>query len=558
MKKRLQILIAGRLCLAFLLLATVAIFNLVTSQQIVWSLGAVAALVCLLTIAYLFALKWSTAYERQGQAQLLIDTLMITVLVYLTGDVISPLSALYLIAILGASSVLRKRAVFAIASASALLYGAIAVLVVDHLIPSSNLLLQHANLTVAMTISTVTIHMIGFFVVASLSCHLAARLQRSTAELESTSRRLADLVAYNDRIIESISSGLITVELDGTIATFNPAAQEISGFSQQEVEGKLLAAVFPKIAAEVRALASQPDRLRKSQRLLADEKTAGGEIRHLGFSIAPLVTEPSILMGFVIALQDLTEINQLEEQMQRSERLAVLGRMAAAIAHEIRNPLASMRGSIQALQSELVLDEDQRTLMDIVLRESDRLNRIITDFLAYARPAVADPTLVDMREIFSETLRLLIRGGEATAEHQIIESYPDGPVLYVADPNQLRQVCWNLAKNAIYAMPTAGALHVSLQNAEDGGLVLRFQDTGIGMTEQQKEHLFEPFSSNRSNGTGMGMAIVHQIVTDHKGKISVTSESGRGTTIEILWPPVFSSLATSHGSGPIQTAGAVD
>lgn len=552
MKKRLQILIAGRLCLAFLLLATVAIFNLVTSQQIVWSLAAVAALVCLLSIAYLYVLRQSTAYERQGQVQILIDILIVTGLVYLTGDIISPLSALYLISILVASSILKKRAVFAIASASALSYGAVSALVVDQVIPPGNLLLKHADLSFATTISTVVLHMIGFFVVAALSCHLAARLQRSASDLESATRRLANLTAYNDRVIDSISSGLITVELDGTVVTFNPAAQEISGFSYEEVQGKPLASFFPKIAAEALSLASRPAGLCRSERLLAIEKNSAGEIRHLGFSIAPLVTEPSTPLGFVIALQDLTEIIKLEEQMRRKERLAALGQMAAAIAHEIRNPLASMRGSIQALQSELVLDPEQTTLMDIVLRESDRLNKIITDFLAYARPAPASPTLVDLKEILSETLRLLTRGGEATAAHEIEETHPDESVPYVADPSQLRQVCWNLAKNAIHAMPSGGTLRVSLHTESDGDVVLRFQDTGIGMTEEQMEHIFEPFNSNRMNGTGMGMAIVHQIVANHHGRISVTSERGRGTTIEIRLPAVFPSRASFRAAETIQ------
>jgi two-component system sensor histidine kinase PilS (NtrC family) len=209
--------------------------------------------------------------------------------------------------------------------------------------------------------------------------------------------------------------------------------------------------------------------------------------------------------------------------------------MAAGLAHEIRNPLASMRGSVQVLASELDLAPDQLQLMDIVLRESDRLNRIVSDFLTYARPSKLQRAFVELSSILSETVALLRNSPELKPEHQIREEYPQEPIHYYADANQLRQIFWNLARNAIQAMPGGGVLTVTLAAQPDDDLLITFGDTGEGMSQEQRERLFEPFNSS-SGGTGLGMAIVYQLVQDHNGKVLVESEAGTGTSIAIKLP----------------------
>jgi two-component system sensor histidine kinase PilS (NtrC family) len=223
----------------------------------------------------------------------------------------------------------------------------------------------------------------------------------------------------------------------------------------------------------------------------------------------------------------------MEETSRRQDKLAAVGRVAAGIAHEIRNPLASMRGSIQVLRSEIQADPGQAELMEIVLRESDRLNRIITDFLTYARPRTPMLDEIDLREPLRETFTLLRHSPEIRDGHQLEEVLPEEPVRTLADAASIKQVFWNLARNALNAMPEGGTLRVEMRDVEDGRIRITFQDTGRGMSPEQVERLFEPFSSSTTGGTGLGLSIVYQIVRDHGGTINVRSREGHGTTITV-------------------------
>ncbi len=248
----------------------------------------------------------------------------------------------------------------------------------------------------------------------------------------------------------------------------------------------------------------------------------------------------------MLTFQDLTEVMELEREVRRQERLAALGTMAAGLAHEIRNPLASMRGSVQVLASELSFSQDQSQLMQIVLRESDRLNRIVSDFLTYARPSKIEPTVIELASLLAETIALLRNSPELRPDHLIREEYPSEPLLYQGDPNQMRQIFWNLARNAIQAMPRGGELSVTLDAKPGRDVTIAFSDTGGGMSREQKDRLFEPFNSS-TGGTGLGMAIVYQLVRDHNGKILVDSEPGKGTRIAIR-VPASNRVAPQPGS----------
>jgi two-component system sensor histidine kinase PilS (NtrC family) len=238
----------------------------------------------------------------------------------------------------------------------------------------------------------------------------------------------------------------------------------------------------------------------------------------------------------VITFQDLTQIRALEETSKRQDRLAAIGRMAASIAHEIRNPLAAMRGSIQMLRTEMEGESAQTELMEIILRESDRLNRIITDFLTYARPRSIVHATVDIGDLLKQTFTLLRHSPEVKESQTIAEDIPSESLFAEADAEQIRQVFWNLARNALQAMNQGGTLRAEVGNAGSNGRVrITFSDTGRGMSPEQVEHLFEPFSST-TGGTGLGLSIVYQIIRDHGGTINVRSREGRGTTITIELP----------------------
>jgi two-component system, NtrC family, sensor histidine kinase PilS len=263
--------------------------------------------------------------------------------------------------------------------------------------------------------------------------------------------------------------------------------------------------------------------------------TSEGMRLRLGYSISPLSTETGVTTGFVITFQDLTQVRSLEETSRRQDRLAAIGRMAASIAHEIRNPLAAMRGSIQMLRSEVPNDSSQAELMEIILRESDRLNNIITDFLSYARPRSLVPARVDVGDLLHQTFALLHHSPEIGENQTVAADVPDEHLFAEADEGQLKQVFWNLARNALQAMPQGGTLRATLAKNSNSRLRIAFTDTGRGMSPDQVEHLFEPFSST-TGGTGLGLSIVYQIIRDHGGTINVRSREGQGTTITVELP----------------------
>jgi two-component system sensor histidine kinase PilS (NtrC family) len=248
-----------------------------------------------------------------------------------------------------------------------------------------------------------------------------------------------------------------------------------------------------------------------------------------------LSTEAGVTTGMVITFQDLTQVRSLEETSRRQDRLAAIGRMAASIAHEIRNPLAAMRGSIQMLRSEMKSDPSQTELMEIILRESDRLNQIITDFLNYARPRSLTPARVDVGNLLHQTFSLMRHSPEIAANQSIVEELPAEAIFADADEGQLKQVFWNLARNALQAMPQGGTLRATLARNSDNRLRIAFADTGRGMSPEQVDQLFEPFSST-TGGTGLGLSIVYQIIRDHGGTINVRSLVGQGTTITVELP----------------------
>jgi len=255
----------------------------------------------------------------------------------------------------------------------------------------------------------------------------------------------------------------------------------------------------------------------------------------LGFSIAPLCTEEGETSGMVITFQDLTDVRALEETSRRQDRLAAVGRLAASIAHEIRNPLAAMRGSIQMLRAEMDGDTEQAQLMEIILRESDRLNKIVADYLNYARPRPAELKEADICVLVRDTFKLMRNSSELSEGHTLEEDLPNRPALVTGDGEQLKQVCWNVARNALQAMPDGGTLRISLKEVDGNRWRLGFTDTGRGMTPEQVERLFEPFTST-TGGTGLGLSIVYQIIRDHNGTINLRSRQGSGTTITIELP----------------------
>ncbi len=535
LEKKLWWLILGRLLGAIVLLWAASLWTRgnMRGQGMLRSTTTIMEVVALVSLGYILARRFSRSLVLQTRIQFLIDIFLVTWLVWLTNDAHSPYTALYIVIISVASVFLGPRDAIITSVICAVAFTTCAIVVLTGVGPRGTQ--TFAGGLLSETIQSVGLFDVAFLVVGLLSAKLAERQSRSDVRLMAATQNLASLRALHERIVESIRSGVVTTDLQGRIFTFNAAAEEITGYEEKDVSGQEASILFGDISEDIRQALRAAETGAASPRFEASCLTAEGLRLRLGFGISPLFSESGETTGIVITFQDLTQIRALEETSRRQDRLAAIGRMAASIAHEIRNPLAAMRGSIQMLRAEMIGDPAQAELMEIILRESDRLNRIISDFLNYARPRSIVLSQVDVAELLRETFTLMRHSPEIGALQILEEDLPDEPLLAPVDAEQLRQVFWNLARNALQAMPSGGSIQAQLRRKDGGRLQINFTDNGRGMSPEQVENLFEPFSST-TGGTGLGLSIVYQIIRDHGGTINVRSREGLGTTITIELP----------------------
>ena len=493
-----------------------------------------------LTAAY-FGLWWSRRRPSwQLYLQIGADLWLTTLLVAHTRGIESPFVSFYLLIIIYSSLTLGRNGAMIGAALCAVLYSGIISTTQLGLISFGPPRIESE--TLAFRIS---FHALGFFSVAFLGTYLSVRLFAVKEQLEEKIDSVKHLEKLNERIVSCIRSGLITTNLGGTITVFNSAAEEITEKKSSDV---LETPVQSVIGEELWLKIQSVDPL-KDLRPLRHEfwvTMPDGEKRFLGFSVSPLMGKEGRLFGYIIAFQDLTEIQRLGEEIRLKEKMAAIGRMAAGIAHEIRNPLTSIRGSAEVLRSRLTLHERDARLMDIMLRESDRLNKFVEDFLCFARPGKQPKHSVELVSLLRDTSTLLENNPEVRKMHSIILRPEIAQIAIHGNPDQLKQVFWNLSQNALRAMPEGGTLTIQIATAQDGGARITFQDTGIGMTREEKENLFQPFHSGFKTGTGLGLSIVFQIMDDHKGRISYESEKGRGTTVSLYLPPQEPASKSAH------------
>lgn len=478
----------------------------------------------LLGAVYALTLCWGALFKlnqnlvSQAYAQIAVDLVLITWTVNRTGGLDSYFSSLYFLEIVMSSILLERRGSFITAAGSSLLHGVHLDLAYFNVLPS-----QTATWPPLVTLQFIVgVSIFGFFAVGFLTNFLADNLRRTGAELEKSTDQIAYLREFSDRIVDSLGSGVITTDRTGRVSLFNRAAERITGFAAAETTGGAVYDLLPGLPRQV-----------DSGRFEVATRTKDGSEIHLRFTVSPLMVDRADGVGYVWCFDDLTEIKDLERQIRRKERMAAIGVMSAGIAHEIRNPLASISGSFNLLKSELQLDADQRRLTEIIQRETERLNRIIDNFLLYARPLNPKPEPIRLDALVSETVELIRHSPEVKASH-LIEMNLD-PVTASVDGGLMRQVFYNLASNAFRAMPSGGTLRIRLA-AANGETRIEFEDTGVGLTEQEVDQLFVPFNSSFRNGTGLGLSIVYQIVAAHNGTISVSSRKQAGTAIMIHVP----------------------
>jgi two-component system sensor histidine kinase PilS (NtrC family) len=471
--------------------------------------------------------------------QLAFDAMTVSAFVWITGGIATYFSFIFVLPIIAAGALLFRRGALRVTVLSMLLYTGMVILqytgsaVQPWSVWEPGLPVPLPPQLVAQY--TVGVNLLGFVAVGLLSGSMAERVRVADARLADASSAIANLKAYSEYIVNSMTMGLVTTDPAGRVLTFNRAAEGITEHAAESVTGQNVADVL-RLPPEFVASLDTGFQRAGSQRADYRYKRVGGTEIDVGLSATHLET-PSGRAGLLFTFQDVTTIRRLERDARMQQRLAAVGEMAAGIAHEIRNPLASISGSMQILRNELDLNGEQTQLMDIVLRESERLNQTISSFLAYARPQRFGITRLDLRPVLQDAALLLRNSAEVGGAHVVEVDVPDEPVWCEADEGQVRQVIWNLATNGLRAMPDGGRLRLGARR-NDGGAsgILVVQDEGVGIPEAELDAIFQPFHGAFDKGTGLGMAIVHRIVNDYGGEIQVTSTTGAGTTVEVRLP----------------------
>src|ERR1700747_3682630 len=452
---------------------------LVQFTQVVVPLRYFVPLVILwytLALFYGILCHWVPIAGWHAPLEIVCDSLLVTGLVYVTGGHESYFISLYLLLIIVASILFSRRATFLVAGFSFILLGGMVELVFYDLLPKTAV-----GLPGVKTLQTwIFSNLFAFFAVAYLSGLLTASLRRQSAELEMKRGELEDLQAFNEDIIHSMRGGLITTDLEGRLRLLNRTGEEILGFKFDQVRGHKLYEVAPGIwqmteSCEDGAL---------PQRREVEFRTPAGQQRYLGLSVSVLRTAERLGAGYVINFQDLTELKRLEQEGVTKERMAALGRLSAAIAHEIRQPLTAMAGAVKELGRMVPLQEDEKHLVDIVGRESERLNRIISDFLSYSREKSYEFHDEDVRTILDDALTLMEKKPDVGSKNHIERAYNGKAVKARVDASKIKQVFWNLCDNALRAMPEGGKLTVRMEERATW-LRIAFRDTGFGLDARQ-------------------------------------------------------------------------
>jgi len=504
----------------------------------------------LVTILYTFLLKKVKDLRQFTFVQMVIDHFFITGLIYFTGVKESFFPITYVFSIIGSSIIFYKRGAFFSASLSTLLYGLLLLLQLYQWI---NPLGQPFLYDASQIFYSLIIYMATFYIVAFLSSMISEELKKKKKELIQKQVDYNQLETFNRNIIQSLDSGILTIDLDGKINYLNRTAEKILNRKEEELRNVSIYNLFPKIdefIEEIKKKISEP--IPDYQRFETLLINGGDKKIYLGFSISPLTDPEASLIGYTLIFQDITKLKEMEEQMKRFDKMVAVSSLAAGMAHEIRNPLASLSGSIQMLKSELSLNQQQQHLMKIILRESERLNALITDFLLFAQPPQTNRMLCEIGRVIDETIELFIHSPSFHEGIHIHRPDPFKNIQIMIDPDQMKQVFWNLLINAAQALSNGGEIRIQIEKGDETfwrtnlpplkqrrgkrWVKIMVTDSGNGIHLQEKEKIFEPFYTTKEGGTGLGLSIVHKIIENHNGVIKVDSEVGKGSTFTIFLP----------------------
>jgi two-component system sensor histidine kinase PilS (NtrC family) len=517
--KRLKALIILRVFFVTLLLGTFLVFEIGFSRfPYPRAILYIIIPLYLLSIFYTILLYRVRNLAAFAYFQLSVDALSAIALILATGGIESWFTFVMLLTVIASVITMNKRAGFITATLCSILYGLMVDLQFYRIIPVAyDLSVKEKDF-----LYNIFSHITSLYLTAYLTGYLSSRLEKTSRRLEEKDSDLRDLTYFNRDLIEGLPSGLLTTDLSGGILIFNRAAENILGIPRSSALGKNIAEILPFVRP--------PLETQRSEGLI----TLDGNLRTIGLSISGSTDSSGHRTGYICIFQDITELKNLEAELKQKETLAAIGELSANMAHEIRNPLASLKGSIEMLKEGTLSKDYGEKLMNIALSEMDRLNKIITDFLTYSRPKDPEFFSFDLHTMLDEIIEL-IKSATVNADNVTIKRDFSGENVIVADPQKLRQVFLNLGMNAIESMPRGGEVAISTRNLKDTVLI-SVKDSGTGIPRENLKDIFFPFFTTKDKGTGLGLSIAYRIIEEHSGKITVRSAPGRGSTFEVVLP----------------------
>ncbi|MCE5194089.1 MAG: PAS domain S-box protein [Nitrospiraceae bacterium] len=511
--RKLKALITVRVVFITILLGSFFVFQIeYKSFTNLWAVSNFIAVLYTLTIVYSVFFSKIKDYNRFAYVQIITDILAANALLYLTGGIESWFSFLILLTVMSSSVVLGRRAGYIAATLNSILYGLIIDLQYYRILPIS----YDSALSEKDFLYNIFVHISAFYLLAFLSGYLSSRLEKADYDLKKLS-------LFNKELIENIPSGIFSADVKGRILIFNKAAENITGIQRADAFNKKINEIFPFLGI-----------LDNANNIEGAIKNIFGENRIISLNVSSLQSLFGEETGFIGIFQDITDMKKMEIDIKNKEKWAAIGELSANIAHEIRNPLASIRGSVEMLKENKITDEQKQKLTEIALKEMERLNNTITDFLKFSSPRPAEFSLSDINVTLGETIELLENTVSMPDNVLIIKNF-GGSLWFNADHQKLRQVFWNLAMNAVEAMPEGGELFVSTIKNSDN-VEINFEDTGMGIPMKNIKKIFYPFFTTKAGGTGLGLAIAYRIIEEHKGRIDITDNKGHGTIIRVIIP----------------------
>jgi two-component system sensor histidine kinase PilS (NtrC family) len=541
----------------------------------------IVPLSAVLCAAYFLALA-SALFLRIGMNllsvawfQVLGDLCVVGGIIFTTGGVESPLSFLFLFVIVASSVMLPRAASYLTASGASIIYGLLVdleyfrVIQPIYFFPKSSASFQGAYL-----FYTITINIASFFAVAYLSSILNNRLRLIKDELRSKNIDFKKLQEFHRNVVQNMDNGLMTTDLEGNVTSVNIACESITGYPLKECIGKPCYELLP-MEELARLFAYKGDSIPMPHHMEGECLRRDDESILISLKMSYLLSQEADpkknleqqVEGYICVFEDRTEIHKMEEKMKQSEQLAAVGKFSAGLAHEIRNPLASLSGSIQVLKETLDIDEQQQRLMNIVLKETERVNDIVSDFLSYSQPRKSKTTVIDLTQLLQDIIILMKNSNEYDPSINIQLVAPPDHVIIQSEEAQIKQVIWNLCINGVQAMDKSGNLILTIKKVNRykhkkfetnrRGVVIIVEDQGRGIPLDEQETIFDPFFTTREEGVGLGLPTVKQIVERFAGYIGVESEPGRGTCFDVFLPQERSLLSsrnpnsTAEGTYPV-------